>query len=162
MAALAADVKCSTVGPVTTVDLVADATDIYYKGSIVYWDYAGGTDATGKVKVTMDAATDRPAGFSPRKQSVSAGDPVEVIVAGVVVVPTGSGVAAVDGGDILCNDGATNSDNPADMKAAGDITPAAGTDCAIGRILKSDGTDMWVQLGAGLTGMVYGTDGWGV
>jgi hypothetical protein len=158
MATLAADAKCSTVGEVTTAEFVADATDIYYRGSVVYFDLAGGTDATGKVKLTA-AAGDNCAGISPKYQSVTAGDPVEVIVAGVVVLPTGSGVTAVDGGDMLVNDGpVTNTDNPADMKALGDITPAAN-DMLIGRILKSDGTDMWVHIGVG-TGLVSaGTDG---
>lgn len=146
MAALAADVNGSLVGNYRSAQFVANAADTYFRGSIVYADTLGGCQVTA-------ATNDRVLGYSPRNQVVAAGDLVEVVTSGQVWLPVGTGITASDEGEILVNDGPVDSDNPADMKAAGDITLAAA-DAAIGRIKRVTATQMLVELG-NLTGGIY-------
>lgn len=153
MAALSANINCSFIGSPTCAYFSANAADTYYKGSIVYIDTAGGVQLTA-------AAGDRPVGISTKEQTVSAGDKVEVMIDGYAWLPLGSGVAAADEGELLVNDGATNSDNVADMKAAGDITPAAN-DSVVGVIKKVETARMLVQIGPRTGDLYVATAGWG-
>lgn len=154
MAALSADILARPQGSVHMRSGLANAADTYYRGAIVYIDTGGGVQVTA-------AAGDRPIGICTRKQVVSAGDRVEFVWFGVIRLPLGSGIAAADEGDLLVNDGPTDTDNPADMVAAGDITPAANDAC-IGKILEVGSNYMDIAITPGLTGMLYvATVGWG-
>lgn len=147
MAALAADVNGSTVGPVTTLPFSANAADTYFRGSIVF------TDAAGGVQVTYAATLDRVVGVSPSKQVIAnIGDEVDVIVHGAIWLPVGSGIAAADEGDLLMVDiSATSSDNPADAVSVTDATEALG-DMIVGQIMRVTATQMLIFLTPGITG----------
>lgn len=148
MAALAADVQCSTAGKTTNVQLSCNAADTFYKGAIVFVDTGGGAQVTW-------AAGDRPVGICPYKQTTTAASQeVEVIVEGLVWLPLGTNIAAADEGDLLLLDAdGTTTDNPGDMVAAGDITIAAG-DMVIGRIVRVTSSAMLVNINPALTGAI--------
>ncbi len=150
MSALAADVGGATSGISLTVPLKANAADTYYRGSIVYIDTGGGAQLTV-------AAGDRVAGISTEQKTVAVGDLVEVLIFGAVWLPVGTNVAAADEGEYLVNDGATDSDNPADMVSFGDITPAAN-DAIVGKILRVEGSEMLVAITPGVTGLLVTDD----
>lgn len=156
MAALAANTNCSFVGNPCIVKLTANAADTYYKGAIVYVDTGGGAQVTY-------AAGDRPVGISTKEQTVSAGDSVEVMVDGFAWLPIGTNIAAADEGELLVNDAngaGGNTDNPADMEAAGDITPAANDAC-VGVIKKVETARMLVHIGPRTGDLYVATAGWG-
>jgi hypothetical protein len=156
MAALAADVNCSTVGHVITAPFSNNVADIYYRGSIVYIDTAGGAQV-------VPAAGDMAIGISPKKQDVAAGAIVDVLIFGLVWLPLGSNIAAADEGDIAMLDiSAIQSDNPADLVAQGDITLAAN-DVSVGRIMRCTSTQMLIFIGPNTGAISIGaisTTGW--
>lgn len=147
MAALAANAYVSTKGPISVSKFKANAADEYFAGAIVYADTAGGCQVTA-------AAGDRVLGICRKYHNASAGDEIEVITRGTVVLPIGTNIAAADEGEILVNDGPTSTDNPGDLVAGGDITLATN-DAAVGRIKRVTTSRMEVELGGGLTGAVY-------
>jgi hypothetical protein len=157
MAVLAADQNISTVGPVTITPHSANAADTYFRGAIVFIDVDGGVQVTN----ATDAA-DRCLGISPKQQSpTAAGDIVQVITCGNVWLPVGTNIAAADEGDFAVgDDSGTITDNPGDIVAAGDITPEAGLDTCLGKILRVTSTQMLIAISPALTGNLYAANGW--
>lgn len=154
MAALDADIYISTQGQVVTKNFKANAAGTYYQGAVVFIDTGGGVQV-------VPAAGDMAIGISPTKQVVSASDEVNVIIFGVVGMPIGTNIAAADEGDLCCLDiGSTQSDNPADFVAAGDITPAAN-DTVLGRILRVTSSQMEIFIGPDTGKLYVATAGWG-
>lgn len=140
MAALAADINVSSLGTPLKAEFSCNAADTHYQGSIVYVDTAGGAQVTA-------AAGDRVVGISTTKQvTTAAGQLIEVYINGLFWVPLGTNIAAADEGERLVSDGPTNSDNFADMVAAGDITLAANDAC-VGRIIRVTATQMLIAIG---------------
>lgn len=158
MAALAQDVNASTVGPTTTIKMLSNGADTYYRGALLYQDAA-----TGGVQPTWGSG-DIAVGFSPTNQVTTAsGEEVAVVIQGAIWLPVGTALAVDDEGDYLMNDGPANTDNPADLESASDLTLADG-DMYIGRILRVTSTQMLIFLSPGLTGMLHNTsptNGWG-
>jgi len=150
MAAMTADAYCSTVGNITTLQFKANA-DTFYQGAICY------ADSAGEVQPTY-ASGDVAIGISPIQQVAAQDTEVKLIVAGAVWLPVGTSIAAADEGDWLCNDGPADTDNPADMESAGDLTLAAG-DMIIGKIMRVTASQMLIWLDPNMMGCVYFTNG---
>lgn len=144
MAALAANLNISTLGTPITVPLIANATDIYYRGAVVFIDAAGGAQVTW-------AAGDRPIGICPKYISATAGDTIPVVVFGVIWFPAITGIAASDEGNTLLFDADTPpTDNIDDADSSEGIAEAAG-DMRVGRILRYTAAQTLVMIG-GITG----------
>lgn len=149
MSVLAADINVSTLGtPVKATFSNNTATEIYYRGALVYIDTGGGVQV-------VPAAGDRFLGISPMKQSVTTGEEVEVYVKGLFWMPLCANSSAADEGDLVVLDmGSTQSDNIADCVCATDIT-AATTDVIIGQILRVKTAAMLIAITPGLAGRIY-------
>ena len=148
MAILAQDINVSVLGQPVYAALSCNAADIHYQGAIVWIDTLGGAQVTG-------AAADRVVGICTKQQTTTAaGQEIEVLVSGYVWMPIGSGIAAADEGELLVHDDSdAYTDNPADFKAAGDLTLAAN-DAAVGKIVRVTSTQMLIEIGA-FTGRIY-------
>jgi hypothetical protein len=123
----------------------ANATDIYYRGAVVYIDTGGG------VQVTWGAG-DRPIGiYAGQQATVTAGDEVEVVIFGLMVFPSITGIAAADEGNTLIMDtDAPPTDNIDDADSTEGIVEAAG-DLRVGRIMRVTADSVYVLIG-GITG----------
>ncbi len=132
MGVLTANINYSAVGPVVTVPLKSDVTDIYYRGACVF--ILGDGDCT-----PVGVATSRFVGISPKYQSVAAGDEISVVVWGHLWLPLGTNIANNDDeGDHLVFDDAGITDNIADTQSAdpeGDVG-LDEDDAFVGRILR--------------------------
>lgn len=131
MAAMSENANISVVGGACIVPMVANATDVYYAGAIVYIDDAGGA------QVTTTIAADTAAGICPNYQSVTAGDEVEVLIEGALWIPTPTGIAAADEGHWLCIDATGATDNLDDCDSSEGLT-LADNDMIVGKILRVD------------------------
>lgn len=138
MAALAADAYMEALVGFCSTQFVANATDIYYRGAIVFNDTGGGAQVTA-------AAGDQALGISPKYQSVTAGDLVEVIIGGFVWLPVGTNVSAADEGKLAKLPAAGLTDNPGDAVSQGDVAMAAN-DIVIGRIMRVTTSRMLINL----------------
>ena len=142
MAVLAADIQVSTPEgppPLYLAFKNNTATEIYYRGAVVFTDTGGGVQV-------VPAAGDLPRGVSPKRQSVTTNDLVSVMVDGWLWMPLGNGVAADDEGTMICLDiDQAQSDNIADWIPYADLTPAAN-DVALGVITKVETARMLVKI----------------
>jgi hypothetical protein len=155
MAVLAGDTLFQQIGAVVKMSLPCSGADTFYRGAVVWCDLTSGGATVGQVQCASIAAGDRVAGIIPYQQTTAAaGDLVEFIIQGLVVLPVGSNVAAADTLSLLLHDiSATQTDNPADCVSSLDTTEAAN-DCIVGRIRAVTATTMTVQLGDN-TGSLY-------
>lgn len=155
MAALAADINVSSIGPVVTIQMPAIA-DTFYQGAFVYILDAGGN--VSPVPVTTSICL----GLSPTQQVVgTAGDLIQVAIQGYFWMPVGTNIAAEDEGNLLMMDvSGTLSDNPADLVsvAPGDVAIAA-TDIIVGRLIRVSSPNMLVAVNfGGVTGFTGAAD----
>ena len=143
MGVLAADALANEASGsnIETLGRPCSGADTFYRGAVVYLDAA-----TCTVQV-VPASGDIILGICTKTQTTTAANElVEVVTAGAVWLPLGTGVAADNAGDLVCQDiTATQSDNPADFIPLDDLTPAAG-DTAIGPLLGLTATQMLVRI----------------
>lgn len=151
MAALAAQANIFQVGGggVKTYG-PAHQADTFYGGALLF---ALDVHTTGKVScVPTSGVTEKFLGICSKTQVIAAADdPVEFFSGGVWSFPAIATVAALEiGGWLVADKSGTISDNPADLVAVGDITPATG-DCVIGQIVGRDSAGrIHVALAVGL------------
>lgn len=157
MAALTAAANVSLVGSGIKVCGPAHQADTFYGGAILV---ALNVGTTGKVSCVPTSGTnERFLGISTKTQVAGAADVlIEYWVSGVFLFPAIASVAATDLGEFLVIDkSGTATDNPADLVASGDITPATG-DAVIGRIVGRDGSgNLYVDIAVGGTLMTVTT-----
>jgi hypothetical protein len=147
MAALTQDANaCQVGGGGVKVVGPAHQADTFYAGALLF---ALNVHTTGKVSCVPTSGTaERFLGICSKRQVTTAADQlVEYFVGGVFLFPAIASIDATEIGSFLVADkSGTISDNPADLVAAGDITPLTG-DCVIGRIVGLDGSsNIYVDL----------------
>ena len=155
MGVLTGDVNVSTKGPVTYDKFPCSGADTFYQGAIVWVDLTSGGGTVGQAQVASLAAGDKVVGICTKQQTTTAaGQLIEVLTAGQVIFPLGSGVTLADIKDLLVHDDSdAYTDNYADMKAHGDVTLAAN-DMSIGVIMNADANGMTILIGE-WTGRLY-------
>lgn len=138
MAALSADAPVTTGANTRLMKLPCTGADTFYAGAVVVYDLSGGF-----VQVPTGGAADEIAGIVAEQVTTTAeGDDVLVYTEGEFLLPVDS-AAQGDVGDLVFRDISANTDNPADLLAAG---AAATADIAIGRAIMLDGSSLWVRL----------------
>jgi len=146
MAAMTADVNVETIGNIVTMTYSANAADTFYRGACVWIDTGGGAQCTA-------AAGDVPIGISLKNQVIAAiGDPVEVMIQGIVALPTG--LAVTDEGGRIGFDAGTLTDNVnADAVMLSGLT-LADNDVILGKLVRVWNSKGYIQLGS-ITGGIF-------
>ncbi len=140
MALVSADVNVETIGPIASMGFSANAADTYFRGAIVWIDTGGGA------QVGTMGAGDVPLGISLKNQVIAtAGDEVEVCIAGLVGLPTA--LAATDEGGRIGFDAGTITDNIADAVMISGLT-IADNDVILGRLLRVRNSLGFIQIGS--------------
>ncbi len=140
MAAMSADVNVETQGNIETFGFSANAADTFFRGAVVWIDTGGGAQATA-------AAGDVPVGIILKNQVIaSAGDEVEVMIRGLVGLPTS--LAVTDEGGRIGFDAGTLTDNvDADAVMISGLT-LADNDVILGRLLRVRNSLGFIQIGS--------------
>lgn len=139
MAVMSADKNVETVGAIVTMTFAAVA-DTYYQGAIVHALEAGNATCA-------PVATSSPIGVCLKQQVVATtGDPLEVMVSGIVALPTG--LAITDENGLIGYDADTSiTDNIADAVMLKGLT-LANDDCIIGMLIRVWNSKGYIKLGS--------------